>query len=131
MIQEGSGFLKPGTILLLLFMSAFGLGLYNWASANLDQTGEDSLNDQSNAIVCSTLEISNAGIQAENGTVRLFFESNKDLEQVNVNFEGERNVTKTVRLVQKNKIRGVNASLSGFSNVALKTLGCNRIFRFE
>jgi len=86
MIRKGAALLKPGTLLLFVFMAAFGFGVYSWASTSLIETREDSLNDQNNAIECSTLEISNAGIQTTENGVKLFFESNKDLEHVNVNF---------------------------------------------
>jgi len=58
MIRKGAALLKPGTLLLFVFMAAFGFGVYSWASTSLIETREDSLNDQNNAIECSTLEIS-------------------------------------------------------------------------
>lgn len=130
MKREGA-FLRPGTILLFVFIALFGFGMYNWAITNISDTRESSLKNQANAIECSGLEIYEQGIQTSEDRVTLFFEVNRDVEQVDLNFEGEKNVTRTVRLVQKGRIQSATANMSNFSSVSLKTRECSRVFRFE
>lgn len=130
MTQKGA-FLRPGTILLFVFIALFGFGMYNWTITNLSETRESSLEDQSNAIACSGLEINEQGIQTSEDRVTLFFEVNKDVDEVDLNFEGEKNITRTVRLVQKGKIQSSTVNMSNFSSVSLKTRECSRVFEFE
>jgi len=131
MSLKGSAFLKPGTMLLFIFMAAFGYGVFNWATTNLSETRDNSLNQQSNAIECSNLEITEQGLRTSGDRVTLFFEVNRDVERVDLNFEGERNIKRTVRLVQEGRIQSSTANLSEFDNVVLKTPHCSRIFKFE
>jgi len=130
MTRKGA-FLRPGTVLLFVFIALFGFGMYNWAITNIGETRENSIENQNNAIACSGLEIANQGIQRSEDQVTLFFESNRDVERLDLNFEGERNVTRTVRLVQKGKIESATANMSNFSSVSLKTRECSRVFEFE
>ena len=130
MTRKGA-FLRPGTILLFVFIALFGFGMYNWATTNLSDTRESSLEDQNNAIACSGLEIYEQGIQTSEDRVTLFFEVNRDVERVDLNFEGEKNITRTVRLVQKGRIQSSTVNMSNFSSVSLKTRECSRVFQFE
>lgn len=131
MTAKGSTFLKPGTLLLFVFMAAFGYGMFNWATTNLAETRDNSMSQQSNAIECSNLEITEQGLRTSDNRVTLFFKVNRDVERVDLNFEGERNVTRTVRLVQEGRIQSSTANLSDFDNVVLKTPDCSRIFEFK
>ena len=131
MKDKGAAFLRPGTLLMFFIIAAFGFGMYNWASSNLTETRSDSLDSQSSALVCSNLEISNAGLYESDGHVDLYFETNSDVEEVNIDFQGDRTVTRTVRLVQENRIESVSANVSEFSSVSLTVPDCSRVFQFS
>lgn len=131
MTKKGSLLFKPGTILLFVLIAALGFGMYAWASENIGETKERSLDNQDSAIACSHLRISKEDMQVSENQVKLFFKSNNDLEEVNVNFEGRRNVSKTVGTLESGQLRRVTANVSDFSSVSLKTPECSRVFRFK
>jgi hypothetical protein len=131
MNEKGALLLRPGTLVLFVFIAAFGFGVYSWASSSLNETREDSLEGQTDAIVCSNLEISEEGLQVSEEQVTLFFEVNRDVERVDLSFEGNETITKTIRLVQKDRIQSATVELSDFSSVSLRIPDCSRIFEFE
>lgn len=131
MNEKGALLLRPGTLVLFVFIAAFGFGVYSWASSSLNETREDSLEGQTDAIVCSNLEISEEGLQVSEEQVTLFFEVNRDVERVDLSFEGNETFTKTIRLVQKDRIQSATVELSDFSSVSLRIPDCSRIFEFE
>ncbi len=131
MKDKGELLLKPGTLIIFVFIGLLGLGMYFWVNSSLDDTREDSFEDQSDAITCSNIKISNEGIQTSGDRITVFFESNTDLERVDLNFEGDRNVSKTVNVVEANRIYSSTANMSDYSKILLKTPDCSRIFRFE
>jgi hypothetical protein len=131
MNRKGSMLLRPGTIFLFVLIAALGIGMYSWAETTIGQTRKDSIDNQNNAIGCSTLEISKADIQISRNQTKLFFEVNKDVEKVKLDFEGEKSVSKTVEPVEKSKIETVAVNISNFSSVSAETPKCNRVFRFK
>jgi hypothetical protein len=131
MNEKGALLLRPGTLVLFVFIAAFGFGVYSWASSSLNETREESLEGQTDAIVCSNLEISEEGLQVSEEQVTLFFEVNRDVERVDLSFEGNETITKTIRLVQKDRIQSATVELSDFSSVSLRIPDCSRIFEFE
>lgn len=131
MSKKAELLLKPGTLIIFVFIGILGLGLYLWATSGLNDTRESSLQDQNKAIVCSNIEVSNSGIQNSGNKVTVFFKSNTDLESISLNFEGETNVTKTVESIEANKIHSATANMSDYSEILLKTPDCSRVFRFE
>lgn len=130
MNRPGSLLFRPGTIFLFVMIALMGFGMYTWANTSIGKTSEQSIQSQNNAIECSGLEITEEGIKTTQNQTKVFFEVNRDVEQVDLNFEGEINVNKSVEDVERGEIRTVAANISNMSSVSLKTPRCDQVFRF-
>ncbi len=120
---------KPGTILLAVFMVSLGLIMFNWASGFLQTSDKKTTQESKDLQKCSGLEISIVDIDIEDSEVNAFFKVNKQTETVYVNFEGDRNVTKKVADSAPGSLRTVNAEVSNLSEVYFKAEGCSKVFR--
>lgn len=116
---------KPGTIFMFLLIAVFGFGIFNWASDSINTTGEKSLKQQDDAFRCSALSIDLAGLNQRQSNVTAFFTVNQDVEEVRVNFEGEKNLTAIVDYGGANSLTNVTAPLETVETVSFKVDGCN------
>lgn len=131
MTRKGTIPFKPGTIFLFVLIAALGYGMFTWADTNIGEANKTSLESQKDAIVCSNIKISNEGVQESQNQTTLFFSANRDLDRLNLDFEGKKNVTKTLKSVERDKLESTTVNISDFSSVSLKVPDCERVFRFE
>ena len=131
MDEDGSLLLRPGTIVLFIFIGLIGLGMYSWANTSLGNTGERSLESQSNTISCSGFDIERVELNSNESYAEIFFKANKDARSVSINFEGDSNVTKTIESVDKGSLQKIGANISNFSEVSLKASSCDQVFVYE
>jgi hypothetical protein len=131
MTREGIIPFKPGTVLLFILIAALGYGIFTWADTNIGKTNKNALEDQSDAIACSNIEIANEGVQESQNQTTLFFSVNRDLTRLNLEFKGRETVAKTLESVEKDKLESTTVNISKFSNVTITVPNCERVFRFE
>ncbi len=123
-----SWIIKPGTVFMFAVIAVFGFGMYSWASTHLEDTGERSIEEGRQAIGCSTLDVDIEEFDVNETHTRVFFQPNKDVENVYVRFRGEENVTRVVESVSAGNIVRSSAPSTNFQKVSVKVDGCERIF---
>lgn len=126
---EENVILKPGTVLLAVFMISLGLIMFNWTSGFFQDSDQKAEEDRKNLEKCSGLNIDIVDVSVEGDNVTTFFSVNKQMKTVYVNFEGYRNVTKSVENVAPGSLRTASAKISNISEVYFKAKGCSQVFR--
>ncbi|MBC5792773.1 MAG: hypothetical protein H8Z69_01915 [Nanohaloarchaea archaeon] len=120
---------KPGTILLAVFMISLGLIMFNWASGFLQKSDRKTSQESKDLQKCSGLDVEIVDVDIEGDNVSAFFKVNKEMDTIYVNFEGDRNVTKKVADSAPGSLRTVKARVSNLSELYLKAEGCAKVFR--
>lgn len=128
-MSKGESFLiQPGTLLLIIVIGLILLGLINWASDAIEVSGEKSLEEQQNAIVCSNLEVDFVDRGSNETHQEVYVQVNQPVEELIVEFYGDGNHTSKVENVGENSITKTSAPLESVSEVQARARGCDRVF---
>jgi hypothetical protein len=122
---------KPGTILLLVFIAVFGLFVYNWASSSVGETGNQTIEDQAEALECSRLSVEFLNFRQESNFTSVSFQFNQPVETANVNFRGKENKSVEIQRLKEGSMRTAEANGTGYSNVYISTEGCGKVFSYK
>lgn len=123
--------LKPGTVLLIFFIAAFGLFVFNWTSGSIQDTGEEALEDQRSAIDCSNLEIDFVQFNSFNGSTQLLFRLNQDVETADIGFRGSQNDSVRIENINETDLNRAVVNGTGFDNVVVRTGECGQGFSYR
>lgn len=126
------GSVKPGTILLAIFIAALAVAMFSWAETSIDQLGESSQTQREDALACAGLEIQLVEIGGNETHEEVFFAANRDLDRVHVAFEGPlTNATRTVENLRRGSMESASAPLEDLSTVSFTSDRCEHVFRYE
>lgn len=123
--------LKPGTVLIVLFIALLGFFVYNWAADSITETGDTTLQEQQNVLGCSELDIEIMDFSPQENVTKASFSSNQETENVSVVFVGENNVTVEFDRLQPRSMETASASGTGYSDVYIEVLGCGRVASYR
>ena len=122
---------KPGTLVLILLIAVFGFFVYNWISGSVTDTGDQVIQDQSNAIECSRLDVDFLNLSYSENSTRVSFRVNRDIEHLSARFEGGKNTTVQVHDIKRESIATASVNGTNYSEVRLKIDGCDQVFDYE
>lgn len=122
-------FIRPGTLFIVIIAALIGLSVLSW-SENLLQSTDESSDQGSRAIECSTLDI-NFVDEETNGTHHtVFIQLNKDVDALAVTFEGnDDNTTRIVENPGSGSVSEVTVQVSNVSDIRADVKSCSRVFR--
>ncbi|PSG99994.1 MAG: hypothetical protein BRC28_01750 [Nanohaloarchaea archaeon SW_4_43_9] len=130
-MRKGQFMFKPGTLVLMLFIAVFGFFVYNWISGSVTDTGDQVIQDQSNTIECSRLDVDFLDLSYSENSTRISFRVNRDIEHLSASFKGGRNTTVQVHDVKQESIATASVNGTNYSEVRLKIDGCDQVFDYE
>lgn len=120
--------MKPGSILIILLIGAVLVGLVGWAENTFQNSEKESLEDQDQAIECSSVNVDFVDQRKEGENYTVYLQVNEPVEALMVQFEGSDNATRIIEDVETNSIVKASAPLDSLSKVKARVKGCDRIF---
>lgn len=122
---------KPGTVLIVVFIAVLGFFVYSWSADSITNTGDKTLQEQQNVIDCSKLDIEIMDFSPQDNVTKVSFSSNQETENVSAVFVGENNVTAEFDRLQPRSMETARASGTGYSNVYIEVQGCGRVASYR
>lgn len=120
--------IRPGTLFLFVLIAALGIGMFTWASDYMTQTGEQSLEEQRQAIDCSGLDVDFRGNSTNETHTTFYIEFDQPVEAAIAEFSGEINYTHTETDFRTGELRGFSAPFHDIDGLNVYVQNCDRVF---